>query len=339
MSKVLVGVGLAVCGVSAILAGCNGVNGVNGGPIPVPTSTFPVPTSTPASQSFSAPVTLANGQTGTLALRLQNGRATGTLKVDSRRVADAVARLAVISLVIPSGTYPISGTFTPPRGFSVSGSFPAPIGSFSISGTIPTPTQTGAFTLRAAGQSTNGIIPVIGTVPTPIPQPTTAGTPSGTPLPTVRGTLNVTFSNSTINASSAPFNGPAANGFIGIPSSPKGNFLGVYGTGVGTAAFRSFTVNVLNTISGGGYSPFTVGQSFGFGSNGINLPGQAAINYSTTVGVRAAIFSATSGTLTITAVSANSISYKLQNVHLGPGIVNPGGTGSFTLNGTGTLSK
>lgn len=184
---------LAALSASLVAAGCNGDN--NGGPGPVPAPIFTAtpgattgatpgvtpgatarptvrptagptaaPTTVPA-QSFAAPIRFPNGQNGTLNLRVAGTSVTGNVVVR----ALGVARLQQTSFAIAAGTYPISGTFTPPRGFTVRGSFPAPIGSFTISGTLPTATQAGAYTLTAGGQTVSGIVPVPGATPTPAP--------------------------------------------------------------------------------------------------------------------------------------------------------------------------
>lgn len=310
------------------LPGCGGGNSGSNIFSPTPTST----PGTPVAQNLSAPVNFGNGQTGTLNLNTQGNAATGTLVV--RAAGNNSIGKRSFNFAIPAGTYPISGSFTLPGSFSVSGDFPAPIGAFSITGTIPTTTQTGAFTVNANGETTSGTIPALNTLPTPAPTtPGTNPTPVGTPLPGVSGQLKATFSNASINASAAPFSGPAFAGAFGSQSG--GNF----GVDYKASGNRAFFVQLLNNFSGSSFADFKVGQQFNFSSSGLGTPGVAEVIYTAVIGVRTGQWSARSGKLTITSASATSVSYRLDNVHFAPGFVNEMGTGTFDLNGTGTASK
>lgn len=304
--------------VVAVLPGCGG--GTD-------SSLFTPPPA--GSQTFAAPVSFGNGQSGTLNLTTTSTTASGTLIVQPRAAQQATRNF---TFTLPAGTYNTSGTFTPPRDFAVNGAFPAPVGAFSIAGSIPSGTQNGVFTVTANGQSVSGTIPAVpATGATPTPRPGTTPAPNPTPVPTGGGHLTVTFSNATINASSAPFDSAGVGAVVG---STAGNFSSSY-----QVSNRNFNVVVLNTLAGGNYQPLTVGQQLGFNASGIGFPGKAQIIYTAVIGTTTGQWSARSGTLTITAITSSAISYRLNNVRFDPGLVNQAGTGSFTLNGTGNVSR
>jgi hypothetical protein len=318
----MVGAALASAPLLATLPGCGG--GTD-------SSLFTPPPAN--SQTFAVPVNFGNGQAGTLNLVATGTNTTGTLVVAPRAPLKATRSF---TFTLPAGTYNVSGTFTPPRDFAVTGTFPAPIGAFSVAGSIPTTTQTGVFTVTANGQTATGTIPVIpttGATPTPVagatPTPRPGSTP--TPVPTGSGHLSVSFSNSTINASAAPFSGAGTGAVLG---NTNGNFNATY-----QVSNRNFNIVALNTLAGGVYQPFTVGQQLGFNASGIGFPGKAQIIYTAVIGQTTGQWAARSGSLTITAITSSTISYRLENVHFVPGLVNQAGTGSFTISGTGTAPR
>lgn len=147
------------------------------------------PTPSPSNRAFTAPVNFGNGQSGTLNLQVQNNRANGNLIVRSRLV-EFGGQLGAREFrsQITAGTYPVSGTFTDPRAFDVSGTFGQVGGGFRITGTVPTESENGSFNLTASGsQNANGPIPSINTQPTPAPtsnatsSPTAGASPTGAP--------------------------------------------------------------------------------------------------------------------------------------------------------------
>lgn len=143
-----------------MLSGCGGGNS---GPIPMP-----VVETTPANVALFAPVDFGNGQTGRLNLTRSGDTVSGNLRADFAPTMAAAKRGAqAFNFILPAGNYPVSGSFTKPTTFSVTGSFPAPAGEFTIDGTLPTQTGAGSFTIHSDGQTVTGIYPAIGTFTPP----------------------------------------------------------------------------------------------------------------------------------------------------------------------------
>jgi hypothetical protein len=108
-------------------------------------------------------VNLGNGQTVTLNLAIRNAQVTGTMIVPAPVAArDATPR--DLGFTLPPGTYQLTGEFTPPRGFTATGSYQNNSGQtvpFTITGQVPTTSEAGSFTFTALGQSVSGTIPPI----------------------------------------------------------------------------------------------------------------------------------------------------------------------------------
>jgi hypothetical protein len=132
---VLVG-GLVVVS-STSLVGC-GDDDDNGGPIVVPT---PSP-----AQFYRSIISLGNGQTGTVTMRVQDNILTGTIAISGAGTFEP-------------GNYTFSGTVGAGGQFGGVGELPAPIGRFTVSGTLPGPGTPGTFTFTSnAGTFTGTII-------------------------------------------------------------------------------------------------------------------------------------------------------------------------------------
>lgn len=166
-------------GAGAILPGCNGSND-NGGP-----------TIDPPQQFNNVLLPLSNGQTLTLNLRADDNTAKGSVLVQTILAPVLSARRVTFNL--PSGTYSVDGKFAPPRSFSVTGTFPDPIGRFAIGGVLPTTAEAGSFRLAVNGQSETGVIPpLVGVTPSASSSPTGTVTPSASPSPTATASLKST---------------------------------------------------------------------------------------------------------------------------------------------------
>lgn len=211
----------AVLGI--VLTGCSG-SGTGGAfqpnATPTPTATATPTTPQPAAQVSN--LTLGNGQRAILTTTVDgNNKITGSVQILAPAVVPAVAKIGTkaFSFSIPLSTYGIvSGTFTPPRSYNITGNFGA-LGSFSMSGLLPTTTQEGTYTLSVNGQTESGIIAKVGqTFPTPTPNPTTQPTtPPG-------GTVNITF---TPSSDSNFVNVPALPKFTIVQAAPDYKLLGI----------------------------------------------------------------------------------------------------------------
>jgi hypothetical protein len=137
---------------------------------PTPTATSVVATATPASTSVPTPeagaqhsaiVDFGNGQTGTLNLRVSGSTVSGGLVVNAAgRQTNHAGHSGPhpFTSAIVAGTYPLTGTFSTPDSFFVSGRFPDPQGEFAIIGTVPTATTRGSYTLACRGEGATGPI-------------------------------------------------------------------------------------------------------------------------------------------------------------------------------------
>ncbi len=308
--------------------GCGGGSG--GGLFGTPTAT-PVPAA--VTLLSNAPIALGNGQTGTLnATRIGNA-VTGTLTVANTSRA-ALKQTSAISFNIPPNVYNITGSFSPPRGFTLTGTFPAPIGAFSLSGQTPTTTDTGSFSLTAAGQTQSGTLPVISTptvtpttpTATPAPQmtPTTIPTTGGGSLRTSGGgtdTLSLTGSGTGIGANFSEV------GYFGIVTSNGTAALRLEGTTPrnDTTPYRDIVVGIYKT------GTINVGDSFPIGPT----TGQHAsvlISYAPAGSTTGTVYYGVSGTATITGATATGFSVSLSNVKInGIGSATGGGNDFHTF--------
>ncbi len=310
------------------------------------------PTATPAPIDLVPnKFTLSNGQIVTLKLTQTGAALKGTAQIAN---ATALPKLSsgaqnLLSVQIPPGIFPIEGTFTATRGFDLR----ATDGSFSVNGNFATPTLPGTYNLTlASGQTDSGVVPATGTTnPTPAPTtvPTTTPTTSPTVAPTAPptgGPLNVTadpaliFSDFSANSNLLNRSSLASFDKFSTADNEIFNYTGtatyqsakLQGTlqGNGTAGQRTIAIafsGVANIQSAG--ANFKVGDVRQF-----NVFNQ--ILYSEGVDRNNNIYKASSGTMTITKLGADSLSIAVDALmvpYLGDGV------GSFrikgTVNGTG----
>jgi hypothetical protein len=117
--------------------------------------------SLPAIRLFSAPVQLSQNQTARLNVRLRGITIEGDLVVNEPTGANPGPRPGALPFNVPAGTYALTGTFTAPRGFTLTGDFPAPLGTFTITGQIPTSSDTGSFAITVGNNTVSGTFPRI----------------------------------------------------------------------------------------------------------------------------------------------------------------------------------
>ena len=163
------------------LIGCGGGGGGLLSPRPT-TRPNPTATSSPTTPIALTPTTftLQNGQRVTL-----TGTRTGNALAGKLAVAAAPqpklasgAQNATFPFQIAVGEYGFTGTFTPPRGFSITGNFGS-LGNFNMSGQLQTATENGSYSLTTNGVTDSGILPATGNPPAPnataTPTPPTSG--------------------------------------------------------------------------------------------------------------------------------------------------------------------
>ncbi len=360
-----------------LISGCGGGNGggfLGGNPTATPVVTATA-TGTPLATATTVPTgaqtsnfTLGNGQRAILTTVVgANNTLSGTIQILAPALISRSTKALTTSIKI--GTFQITGTFSPPRGFQ----FTVTDGGqtlFSMSGQLATATQTGSYTLNFNGQTDSGIIPTLGTpFPTATPRPTTSATPM--PTPTASGALSGTYNFSVQNGAGSNF-----------------GFTSIEGSGTNDAT-KSFYVDGVGNISGGtGISAnflfLATGPNTNFTSTTqtrnvrilINKQGglkvgdviPANINASQTsdldmnvtryfpkVGAAPgtlqtanwdsysdSLDATQNGTVTVTAVTPKTITVTLKNVLLAPNSTNTASDkpqGTLTINGTYTVNN
>ena len=301
-----------------LIPGCGG--GSNAvAPLAIPISTFD----------------LGNGQSAKLALTGVGSTLSGTITIANLPAASTQKTTRALNFQIPTGTYPVSGTLTGNGGFAINGTFPAPLGAFNLSGTLPTQNNTGTFNLSANGQSVSGTIPSLSSI-VPTTTATTGATattaPTATRVPTTAPTLAPGIS----RIETASF--VRGTGFNGSGLS-AGNILRGQ-----TPTFSNATTFSASNIRLGGDNNILfegpnlnraarVGDSFALG----NRNASTGILYYQEPGNK--FWESTGGTLKVTAVSAQSVSFSLSNVSFAPqSFGTTSAKGTFTLGGTGVFN-
>lgn len=158
-----------------------------------PTSPQSTQTPTTAPEQVSLQTTpLGNGQTASFRFAREDQKVSGELTI-----AAADASVQQFSRALKPGTYPLLGSFQPPRGFSMLGDLGAVLGSFSVSGSFPSQTEPGSATLTVNGESVTVVIPALQDIPkiqptpqAPVPQTSVSPLPQSTALPTKQWTVD-----------------------------------------------------------------------------------------------------------------------------------------------------
>lgn len=299
------------------IPGCGGGNGgIIGGNTPTPTS--------PAIQTSN--LTLGNGQRAILKLTQSGTALTGTIQI----LASATpAKTNAINFDITVGTYTITGTVTPPRGYSIQGNF-GTFGAFSMTGQLPTATESGSYSLTVNGQTDTGTVPPYSTSATPAP------TSSGNYKLTGSLTFSDVSSGSDIVSTSiSSFNDLPDGGTLTNANGGKFQVLalsGASGVSAGNGTTRTLGIGLASYTSPTNLKPFSVGQEIP-----LNIAAGSVIQLSQTIvtgtSIKAAVWRSSSGSVVVKAIGTNSISLELKNVHFDPTPV-VGGKGSFDLKGT-----
>ncbi len=325
--------------------------------------------------TFTSTVALSPSQTGTVILNTGGGGVNGFLQVlpSSANDADKKATRA-FNFTIPIGNYAFTGTFSPPFNFTASGTFPGGV-PFTIVGQIPTNGGNGNYTITAGGETVSGnfltgnftptpgptntstpvgtatatpratatATPVGTATPTPIrtatptPQPTATKTPTPTPTPINSNNNRV---DSILFSSVSGVNATSTASYSA--TLPNNSFFKNDGRGfVGTAFFEKQVGSVKRKLTFEGpirSAAVSAGEDFPVGGGeGQNL---ANVFYSEvgSNGVEKS-WAATSGTYHVESGDTNKVSFSLENVHFGPASSANGATGTFTLNGRGSVGK
>ncbi|RYG68317.1 hypothetical protein EON80_11900 [bacterium] len=316
MKKSLIFSGLlAATPLALLLPGCSGgLSSVS--PTATPVSN---PTSTPT-PTTAAPVTtafvLGNGQRATLVTQQNGTGLTGTLQIQAPLLNVASTRQSnALNYTFRVGTYQITGTFTPPRGFNITGTDGGqPL--FTMTGQFSTTTETGSYTVKVNGQTDTGTIPKIGQT-TPTATPTTR--PTTTPTTKPSGVV----ANLTIKPS-------ADSGFVSVP--------------ITTATLiRTTSINILSAGASGSNSNVD-GVAITFPFVDAKAGTVKTIN-AATVGVSSSLINtrrsfpfyyfAKSGTVTVTALSATTATVTYKDIVFGAS-EGTSAKGTITVNGTVT---
>ncbi|RYX84910.1 hypothetical protein EON83_08195 [bacterium] len=330
--------------------GCSGGNGGIVTPTATPTATTipttsstTVPTTNPTTNPTATPIPtqgpaqtsnliLGNGQRAILTTRTTGTAIAGTLQILSS-TATAGIKTRAIPFSFVAGTYVITGTVTPPRGYTMQGNF-GTFGAFQMSGLLPTATQTGTYTLTVNGETESGIIPISG-------QPF----PTATPVPTSPGgnyNLTSTLAFSSVSSDSDVLSTPITsfsdlteggkitNGTISGAKFQSVALNGTTGPLTGNGTKRVLSGFLVSYESVTNLKTFSVGQVIN-----LNLQtSQFQLAQTTLQGTsfKFAAWRTTSGTATIKSLGTNFISVDV-NAHFEPtGFA--GGKGSFDLKGT-----
>lgn len=321
---------LAAFPLAALLTGCGGGGGIIGEATPTPSSSPTATSATPVPTSVdlgSAPVVFSNNQIGTLSLTRKGTAVSGTVVVNDVATQGLAGRSTqALSFSIKAGTYQVSGTFTPPRGFSITGNFPAPVGAFSITGAIPTTSETGSYTLKAGGETVTGTYPKISTLPTPVPSATTP--PVG---------LGGSFSGTIVGSSDANFGSAFnPNAFNGTTSTQGSiTVLAVSATETTPVNKYNRAVGITLSSASGGFSKGQVLPVTALGTSTIPNAHVNPVLAPTQTGQEAAgwgYYQVKKGQVTISELTSTSVTLVLKDVQ----VVGDYGSakGTLTLNGT-----
>ena len=339
-NKLLLVLALSGAIVPLVIGGCGG----GGGGLLNPQTP-----QTPASVNLTPTTfTLQNGQRVTL-----TGTRTGDKLAGKLAVAGAAAQPKLTSgaqnqafpFSVTNGEYGYTGTFTPPRGFSIVGNFGS-LGSFQMSGQLQTATQDGSYSLTTNGVTDTGILPASGGTPTA----------TATPAPStgnykLTGDLMISDATAGSSVIKSPLNtfvytpnaGELGNtsvntqtlGFGGTDSNPSGN-------GTNSFTTRSISVGLASAFSGTTVAqvPFSKDQKFTLGQNFVNLVqyNQTSVNGTA---IKFTIWRAKSGDVFVRDIGTDSAKVELVNLKM-QGLTTMGtvdtAAGEFTLNGTLTAT-
>lgn len=275
---------------------------------------------------------LANNQTSNLSFTVNsNGQATGNLTVVN----------PVSSQTITPGTYPVTGNVSLTTGvFSLTGTIPG-LGTFSITGTLPSNGNVGSYTITINNQTFNGIIQ-----PASQGQPSAPGAGNGNGTGTGNsqlisgGTLsNFVFNpDGSYNGDNPPVNtGSTISGAVGEGTDGSESASIVISEIQLTTPVRTRTFIVTIKVPNG--EDLQVGTTYPLAStSGRGVVIAVSESEGTTAVEGWSLVEATTGSATITARDANSITINFEFSNVGPNseIANNPATGTFSTSGTVT---
>ena len=318
-----------------VLLGCGGGSGTN----PQKTQTGP--------QTIAlAPATfaLANGQRVTLTGARTGTDLKGNLKVEAAPLArtQSGAQNATFPFQIAVGNYGFTGTFTPPRGFSINGDF-STVGSFQMTGQLETQTEDGSYSLTTNGVTDNGIIPALNSNPTPnqtaTPTPPTTRTPvptltpfmGGTPTPAPTPTAipsefqaNAQFSARSSDLSASTFD----IGATLVRGNADGEFYSAEFTQPLGGTIQSGNRTLSVSVVGRNKQPAVAGQSY-------TIPAEGNVIYKETSDGKTATWVSQSGTIQVSRYDSSGTTLNFANVPMKatPAVSTGFVSGSFNLTG------
>jgi hypothetical protein len=118
-----------------------------------------------------------NGQTGTLSLIYTGRAASGELAISPANAASTATRPRAgtrnITMLLPSGTFEVSGQYSYSQRFRVVSENLPETGTIWITGVFPSTTREGSYTITAGEEMTSGVLPRLAQ-PTPTPTATAA---------------------------------------------------------------------------------------------------------------------------------------------------------------------
>ena len=344
MNKLILSLAL----LSAIVpVGCGGGSGL--GPAKTQSGVTPTPV-TPQSVALTPTTfTLQNGQRVTL-----TGTRTGTELKGNLKVLAATAQPRLQSgsqnvafpFSIALGDYGYTGTFTPPRGFTINGNFGS-LGSFTMSGQLQTATENGSYSLTTNGVTDTGVLPATGTPPTPNGTATPAPTTPATGGFKVTGDLRfsgVSAGSPVITAPLNSFANPGKGTFSKPTATPSQSVSfgasDIKFSGNGSNSGTERTISIGSTSASSNFAspvPFSVGQRFDLDKNRTFNVVQYSESVISGTAINFRIWRAQEGELVVKSVGADSIGFELVNAKMQN--ISPSGTpdptlGTFTLNGT-----
>ena len=271
---------------------------------------------------------LAGGQTATLNMNVaQGGAATGNVVV-------ANAPVVTQAIMLPVGSVPFTGNVDPSTGaFSLNGTFPG-VGPFTITGVLSVGGNAGTYTINVNGTAFQGVV-----------QPASQGTPT---LPPVGGGNSQVISGGTLsnfvftpagnfNGDNPPVSGTSiiagalANGQTG----PQSLSLVLTESELAgqTVRLRTFAITIVDQNA-----DIQAGTTYPLASG--NPPNGAVIALSESVGTNVeegySLVNGTTGQVTVTSITPNSVTVDFQFTGVGPNseVTNNPSTGTFSTSGT-----
>lgn len=263
-----------------------------------------------------------------------------TLDVTVAANGSITGNLTVLAPVVPqtinTGTYPVTGAVNLNTGtFSLSGTIPG-LGAFSISGTLPTSGNVGTYTITINGQTFNGVIqPASLGQPNP---PSNTNNGGGNSQIIQGGTLsNFMFTpDGNYNGDNPPVDAMSIIGGAvgeGADGSESASIILSEVIGINPSIVRTFAITIV--VPSG--ENLQVGTTYNLAdTNGRGTVFALTDSEGVTAVEGWSLTASTTGSATITAMDANSITIDFTFSSVGPNseIANNPATGTFSTSGT-----